>query len=119
MTRSGQPLDLTLREFELLEFLMRYEGQIVSRDTLAREVWKESGRTPSLDNVMDAHMARLRRKFDGNGHSGQDDPYHPRSRVRAPGRRSIVIVMPLFMGKLRTGTACRIRLLPTASPLQA
>jgi two-component system copper resistance phosphate regulon response regulator CusR len=67
VTRSGQPLDLTLREFELLEFLMRSEGQVVSRDTLAREVWKESGRTPSLDNVIDAHMARLRRKFDGDG----------------------------------------------------
>jgi two-component system, OmpR family, copper resistance phosphate regulon response regulator CusR len=64
VTRSGQPLDLTLREFELLEFLMRYEGQVVSRDTLAREVWKEPGRTPSLDNVIDAHMARLRRKFE-------------------------------------------------------
>ena len=67
VTHSGQPLDLTLREFELLEFLMRYEGQVVSRDTLAREVWKESGRTPSLDNVIDAHMARLRRKFDDGG----------------------------------------------------
>jgi len=67
VTHSGQPLDLTLREFELLEFLMRYEGQVVSRDTLAREVWKESGRTASLDNVIDAHMARLRRKFDDGG----------------------------------------------------
>jgi len=35
----------------------------VSRDTLAREVWNEE-RTAPLDNVLDAHIARLRRKID-------------------------------------------------------
>ncbi len=64
VTRDGRPIDITLREFELLEFLMRHDGHVVSRETLAREVWKESGRTASLDNVIDAHMARLRRKVD-------------------------------------------------------
>jgi DNA-binding response OmpR family regulator len=67
VTRDGRPIDITLREFELLEFLMRHDGQVVSRETLAREVWKESGRTASLDNVIDAHMARLRRKVDDDG----------------------------------------------------
>ena len=67
VTRDGQPIDVTFREFQLLEFLMRYDGQVVSRETLAREVWKESGRTPSLDNVIDVHMARLRRKFNDDG----------------------------------------------------
>jgi len=38
--RTGKPVDLTVREFELLEFLMRYQGQVVSRETLARDVWK-------------------------------------------------------------------------------
>jgi DNA-binding response OmpR family regulator len=62
--RSGRPVDLTVREFELLEFLMRYAGQVVSRETLARDVWKETARTTPLDNVIDVHIARLRRKVD-------------------------------------------------------
>jgi len=40
VTRAGRVVDLTVREFELLECLLRNEGQIVSRDTLARNVWK-------------------------------------------------------------------------------
>ena len=62
--RAGKPVDLTVREFELLEFLMRYQGQVVSRETLARDVWKETARTTPLDNVIDVHIARLRRKVD-------------------------------------------------------
>ena len=62
--RTGKPVDLTVREFELLEFLMRYQGQVVSRETLARDVWKETARTTPLDNVIDVHIARLRRKVD-------------------------------------------------------
>ena len=62
--RSGQPVELTVREFELLEYLMRYHGQVVSRETLARDVWKETARTTPLDNVIDVHIARLRRKVD-------------------------------------------------------
>ena len=67
VTRSGQPVELTVREFELLEYLMRYEGQVVSRETLARDVWKETARTTPLDNVIDVHIARLRRKIDLEG----------------------------------------------------
>jgi DNA-binding response OmpR family regulator len=62
--RAGQPVELTVREFELLEYLMRYHGQVVSRETLARDVWKETARTTPLDNVIDVHIARLRRKVD-------------------------------------------------------
>jgi DNA-binding response OmpR family regulator len=64
VTRSGQLVELTVREFELLEYLMRYHGQVVSRETLARDVWKETARTTPLDNVIDVHIARLRRKVD-------------------------------------------------------
>jgi DNA-binding response OmpR family regulator len=64
VTRGGQPVELTVREFELLEYLMRYEGHVVSRETLARDVWKETARTTPLDNVIDVHIARLRRKVD-------------------------------------------------------
>lgn len=64
VTRAGQKVELTLREFELLEYLLRYEGQVVSRGTLASDVWREPARTSSLDNVIDVHIARLRRKID-------------------------------------------------------
>jgi DNA-binding response OmpR family regulator len=43
---------------------MRYEGQVVSRESLARDVWKETARTTPLDNVIDVHIARLRKKVD-------------------------------------------------------
>jgi DNA-binding response OmpR family regulator len=63
-TRANQHLHLTVREFELLEFLLRNQGQIVAREMLAREVWKETVRADSLDNVIDVHVGRLRRKID-------------------------------------------------------
>ena len=63
ITRNGEQLDLTVREFEVIECLMRFSRQVVSRETLAREVWKEA-RTSSLDNVIDVHVTRLRRKID-------------------------------------------------------
>jgi two-component system copper resistance phosphate regulon response regulator CusR len=62
--REGQRIDLTVREFELLEYLARHHGRIVSRDMLARDVWREVGRATPLDNVIDVHIARLRKKVD-------------------------------------------------------
>jgi heavy metal sensor kinase len=50
--RHGQLLDLTAREFELLEYLLRYKEQVVSREMLARHVWKETARATPLDNVV-------------------------------------------------------------------
>jgi two-component system, OmpR family, copper resistance phosphate regulon response regulator CusR len=64
VTRAGQTLDLTAREFELLEYLLRHRGHVVSREMLTRDVWKEAGRHSPLDNVIDVHVARLRRKID-------------------------------------------------------
>jgi DNA-binding response OmpR family regulator len=64
VTRNREPLTLTTREFELLDYLMQQGGQVVSREALARDVWKESTRSTSLDNVIDVHIARLRRKVD-------------------------------------------------------
>ncbi len=64
VTRGGQVVELTVREFELLEFLLRHHEQVVSRETLARDVWHEVSRTTPLDNVIDVHIARLRRKVD-------------------------------------------------------
>ncbi len=64
VTRAARPVELTVREFELLEYLLRHQGQVVSRETLARDVWKETARSTPLDNVIDVHIARLRRKVD-------------------------------------------------------
>ncbi|GBD93273.1 transcriptional activator protein CzcR [bacterium BMS3Abin05] len=62
--RAGQPIALTAREFELLEYLLRRHGQIVSREMLAGDVWQETNRATPIDNLIDVHIARLRRKID-------------------------------------------------------
>lgn len=64
VTRAGRSISLTVREFELLEYLLRNQGRIVTREMLARDVWKETQRATPLDNVIDVHIARLRKKID-------------------------------------------------------
>ena len=62
--RGRHVLDLTAREFDVLEYLLRHQNQLVSREMLARDVWKESARATPIDNVVDVHIARLRKKVD-------------------------------------------------------
>jgi DNA-binding response OmpR family regulator len=64
VARGARSVELTVREFELLEYLLRLQAQVVSREALARDVWKETSRSTPLDNVIDVHIARLRRKVD-------------------------------------------------------
>ena len=64
VARGARSVELTVREFELLEYLLRLLAQVVSREALARDVWKETSRSTPLDNVIDVHIARLRRKVD-------------------------------------------------------
>ncbi len=64
VTRAGRPIELTAREFDLLQYLLAHERQVVSRESIARDVWKEASRSLPLDNVIDVHIARLRRKID-------------------------------------------------------
>jgi two-component system copper resistance phosphate regulon response regulator CusR len=68
VTRAGRLLDLTPREFDLLEYLLRHQRHVVSREMLARDIWKEPRRATPIDNVIDVQMARLRRKVDIDGH---------------------------------------------------
>jgi two-component system, OmpR family, copper resistance phosphate regulon response regulator CusR len=68
-TRGSRPLDLTTREFELLEYLLRHQGHVVSREMLARDVWKEPRRATPIDNVIDVQVARLRKKVDLEGYA--------------------------------------------------
>lgn len=67
VTRAEEALELTAREYDLLEYLMRHHQQVVSREMLARDVWKEMGRAAVLDNLIDVYIARLRKKVD-QGH---------------------------------------------------
>jgi len=65
VVRGGQSLELTAREFELLQYLFLNKDRVVSREMLARDIWKETARQTPLDNVIDAQIVRLRRKIDG------------------------------------------------------
>jgi DNA-binding response OmpR family regulator len=63
-TRGNMTLELTGREFDLLEYLLLNNGSVVSREMVARDVWKTTVRYTSLDNVIDVHIARIRKKVD-------------------------------------------------------
>lgn len=62
--RGKQSLDLTAREFDLLLYLAENRGRTVSREMLAKNVWRETSRFTPIDNVIDVQIARLRRKVD-------------------------------------------------------
>ncbi|MXY24585.1 MAG: response regulator transcription factor [Acidobacteria bacterium] len=64
VTRAGRVLDLTSTEFALIACLARYAPGVVTRDMLIREVWPDQSRSLTLDNVIDVHVSRLRRKVD-------------------------------------------------------
>jgi two-component system response regulator RegX3 len=68
-TRAGEPLDLTVKEFELLRVLLEHAGKLVRRDQLVHEVWDPAwfGSTKTLD----VHVSALRKKLG-------DDPAAPR-----------------------------------------
>ena len=61
--RNGQSIDLLPREFQLLEYLVRNEGSVVSRAMLLQNVW-DLHFDPAT-NIIDVYVGRLRRKIDG------------------------------------------------------
>ncbi len=61
VVRAGVELDLSQREFQLLEFLLRNKDNVVSREMLARDVWHESD---VLTNVIDVYINLLRKKVE-------------------------------------------------------
>lgn len=63
-TRGSRSIELAPKEFELLAFLMAHAGQVVTREMLGRQVWNALARGTPLDNVIDVHVGRLRRKVD-------------------------------------------------------
>ena len=62
--RAGQTIELTAKEYEILAYLFLHKGRTVSREMLARDVWKDIARQTPLDNVIDVHITHLRRKID-------------------------------------------------------
>ncbi len=64
-TRGGRRIDLTAREFSLLEFLLRHAGEVVTRSMLADHVWGE--RYDSLSNLIEVFINRLRKKIETDG----------------------------------------------------
>jgi len=66
--RSGRPVELSPKEYALLEFLLRNPGRPVTRTAIIKEVWRIHG--DSITNVVDVYINYLRRKID----SGADHP---------------------------------------------
>jgi two-component system copper resistance phosphate regulon response regulator CusR len=62
--RSGTDLSLSQKEFDVLLYLVENCNRTVSREMLARDVWREHTRFTPIDNVIDVQMTRLRRKVD-------------------------------------------------------
>jgi len=63
--RAGRPLELLPREFQLLTYLMRRPGAVVTRSMLLQDLW--GCRFEVRTNVVDVHVGKLRRKVDGPG----------------------------------------------------
>jgi two-component system copper resistance phosphate regulon response regulator CusR len=65
VVRAGVEVELSHREFELLAFLLRHKNEAVTRDMLAREVWKEPGGLTT--NVIEVCVNALRKKVERSG----------------------------------------------------
>jgi DNA-binding response OmpR family regulator len=60
--RAGKPIELTAKEFALLEFFARHSGQVVDRASITAHVWDENH--DPFTNVLEVLVRRLRRKID-------------------------------------------------------
>ncbi|MHB1557162.1 MAG: response regulator transcription factor [Isosphaeraceae bacterium] len=63
--RAGAAIELTGREYELLEYLLRHKNEVVTRDMIARDVWKES--TGAMTRIIDVYINALRKKVEQSG----------------------------------------------------
>ncbi len=84
VTRSGLSIELTGREYELLEYLLRHKNEVVTRDMIARDVWKET--TGAMTRIIDVYINALRKK------------------VEHPGRRTLIHTVRGIGYALRDGT---------------
>jgi two-component system, OmpR family, copper resistance phosphate regulon response regulator CusR len=84
VTRSAADIELTGREYELLEYLLRHKNVVVTRDMIAADVWKET--TGALTRVVDFYINALRKK------------------VELPGRRPLIHTVRRMGYTLRDGS---------------
>lgn len=70
VTREGEPIELTPREFAILEFLLYNKNRVVTRFSLAEHVWTDEFDPFSMSNFMDVHIKNLRRKIDDPARDG-------------------------------------------------
>ena len=61
VTRAGQPVTLTAREYALLEYLALHDGQVVTRTALYEHLFDENDST--LSNLLDVHVSNIRKKL--------------------------------------------------------
>jgi DNA-binding response OmpR family regulator len=61
VSRGGNPISLTNREYTLLEALARHSGQVLSREAISSRVWVDDN---SVSNVVDVYIRNLRKKID-------------------------------------------------------
>jgi len=65
VARGGLAINLTPKEYSILEVLMRHAGEVVTRARLAEQVWE--GELDGFTNLVDVHVSHLRRKIDVGG----------------------------------------------------
>lgn len=70
VTKAGQPLDISPREFKILKFFIEHRGEVVTRDQLLDAVWGYS--SFPITRTVDMHIAKLRQKIEDAPH----DPRH-------------------------------------------
>ena len=66
MLCGGTEILLTLKEFRLLEYLMRHPNEVVEREQILSHVWDFN--FDSFSNVVDVHIKNLRKKLNHNNH---------------------------------------------------
>ena len=100
VARGERQIELTNREFELLEYLMRNERLVVSRERLLEEVW---GYDPmAMTNTIDVFISNLRRKLEEGGEDRA--PAHQARRGLRPARRASLRLAVLAAGRSAGGS---------------
>jgi len=67
VTKAGNPIDLTPKEFAILEFLLYNKNRTLSRFNLAEHVWGDAFDPFTMSNFIDVHVKNLRRKIGDSG----------------------------------------------------
>jgi two-component system response regulator MprA len=101
VTRGGRPIELTARQFDLLEFLVRHQGQVVTRSQICSAVWGSTD--VGTSNVLTVHIHALRQKLDADFEPKLIHTVHGLGyRLRLPRRRLAASSSAVGLGSVRT-----------------